>query len=107
MTGCSADGRYQPVAGELEILLVFAALDLVRDAVHVVQAVEGGAGAAQPDQLARLQHLSVAQHVERAASPSPPRRPLEALARAISAARIADHFAAPTVRSRSSSGSAG
>ena len=58
-------GREEPVARQREVLRIFASLDVVRDALHVVQAVERRAGAAHADELPRLQHPPVAEDVER------------------------------------------
>src|SRR5579862_6048276 len=55
----------QRVALEREALLVRADRDVVRDAVDIVQAVEGRARAAHADELARFQDAAVAQHVQR------------------------------------------
>src|SRR4051794_26687436 len=41
--------RQQPVADEREVLLVLAALQLVGHALHVIEAVEGGAGTPHAD----------------------------------------------------------
>ena len=59
-------GRDQRVASEREALLVFAALDVVRDALHVVEAVVGEPGAAHAHELAGFQHAAVAQDVQAA-----------------------------------------
>ena len=48
--GTAGSGGDQPVAGQRELLLVLAALDLVRDALDEVQAVERGASAADADE---------------------------------------------------------
>src|ERR1039458_1339441 len=59
-------GGQQAVASEGEILFVFAALEVVRDAVDVIQSVERRAGTAHTDEAARFQGTTVTQHIERA-----------------------------------------
>jgi hypothetical protein len=55
----------ETVAGQSEVLLL-AALDFVRDAFHVIEAVEGGADAAYSDESARFEDAAIAGDIERA-----------------------------------------
>ena len=59
-TGTTRQVGDQRVALEHEALLVLAGLEAVGDAVDVVHAVEGEAGAAHADEAARAQDLAVA-----------------------------------------------
>ena len=59
-------GGNEAVAGEGEILFEFAALDVARHALDVIEAVEGFADAAQPDEPARFQDRAVARDVQAA-----------------------------------------
>src|SRR3569832_745502 len=57
--------RQQAVAREREVLVVLAALDRVRHALHVIKPIDGRARAAHAHQLPRLQDAAVTHDVER------------------------------------------
>ena len=58
--------RNETVAGQSEILLVLAALDFVRDAFYVIEAVKGGTDAAYSDESARFEDPAITGDIERA-----------------------------------------
>ena len=54
----------KPLRLSSKLCLYSPCFDLVRHALDVIQSVVGQPGAAHADQLARLEHAAVAQHVE-------------------------------------------
>src|SRR5271169_4685316 len=56
--------RANPAARQTEALLIFAALDVMSDALHVVLSVVVSARTAHRGQLPRLEYAAIAQNVE-------------------------------------------
>src|ERR1044071_2741291 len=57
-------GGDEAISTKSEILLEFTAPDFARDALDVIEAVEGAADTTQSNQTARFEHLAVARDVE-------------------------------------------